>query len=182
MKLIIIHGPPAAGKLTIANALATRTGLKVFHNHLTIDCTKPVFEFGTPEFWDVNVKLRCWIIAEAAKRGIDIVHTCCYSMGVDDEYFRAIAAAATNNGGEVDVVLINCRDDVRRERIADGSRVRLEKLTNPDWVYRQRQEALLFSPHPDFADETLRIDTSDISPDDAAMLIIKRFDLRKEPS
>ena len=51
MKLIIIYGPPAAGKLTVANAIAERTGIKVFHNHLSIDCVKPVIEFGTPAFW-----------------------------------------------------------------------------------------------------------------------------------
>ena len=47
MKLIIIHGAPAAGKLTIANELGRLTGFKVFHNHLSIDCVKPVFDFGT---------------------------------------------------------------------------------------------------------------------------------------
>ena len=36
MKLIIIHGPPAAGKLTTANEIAAATGFKVFHNHLSI--------------------------------------------------------------------------------------------------------------------------------------------------
>jgi replication-associated recombination protein RarA len=31
--LVFIYGPPAAGKLTVAEALAMRTGHKVFHNH-----------------------------------------------------------------------------------------------------------------------------------------------------
>jgi len=35
MKLVFIYGPPAVGKLTVANALAKVTGFKVFHNHLT---------------------------------------------------------------------------------------------------------------------------------------------------
>jgi len=65
MKLIIIHGPPAAGKLTVANALSLRTYFKVFHNHLTIDCTEPVFEFGTDAFWEINLRLRVEVIAEA---------------------------------------------------------------------------------------------------------------------
>ena len=71
MKLIVIHGPPAAGKLTIANAVSERTGFKVFHNHLTIDCTAPVFEFGTEAFWDINGELRCNVIAAAARAGIN---------------------------------------------------------------------------------------------------------------
>lgn len=48
---------------------------KVFHNHLTIDCVKPVFDFGTAEFWEIVLKLRCEVIAHAARGGIDIIHT-----------------------------------------------------------------------------------------------------------
>jgi cytidylate kinase len=179
MKLIIIHGPPAAGKLTVANALSKRTYFKVFHNHLTIDCTEPVFEFGTAGFWEINVHLRREIIAEAARRDIDVVHTCCYAKDVDDEYYRQLVAAARDNGGEVHAVYINCRDEVRKERIGDESRVRIRKLTDPASVDRQRGENLLFSLHPDFADQTLMIDTSDISPDEAATLIIDKFGLRE---
>jgi cytidylate kinase len=183
MKLIIIHGPPAAGKLTVANALSLRTDFKVFHNHLTIDCTEPVFGFGTPDFWDVNVRLRCWVIAEAARRDIDVIHTFCYAKAVDDDYYRQLVAAARDNGGEVHAVYVNCRDEVRRARIGDESRVRIRKLTDPASVDRQRRENALFSIHPDFEEETLVIDTSDISPDESASLIIETFglpDLDKE--
>ena len=178
MKLIIIHGPPAAGKLTVANALSKRTDFKVFHNHLTIDCTMPVFEFGTPGFWDINVLLRREIIAEAARRDIDVIHTFCYAKDVDDEYYREMVNAALDNGGEVHAVYVNSRDEIRKQRIADESRVLLRKLTDPESVDRQRQDDLLFSVHPDFADETLIVDTSDITPDEAATLIIDKFRLR----
>jgi cytidylate kinase len=179
MKLIIIHGPPAAGKLTIANALSKRTYFKVFHNHLTIDCTEPVFEFGTPGFWDINVKVRCEIIAEAARRDINVIHTFCYAKDIDDEYYRQIVRAATGNDGEVHAVYVNSRDEVRKERIGNESRVLMRKLTDPASVDRQRGENLLFSVHPDFAGETLVIDTSDISPDEAATRIIDHFGLRE---
>lgn len=177
MRLIVIHGPPAAGKLTIANALSARTGLKVFHNHLTIDCTAPVFEFGTEAFWDINTRLRCEVIASAARQGIDLIHTFCYGKGPDDEYFRQLIAAAVENGGEVNPVLVHCRDDVRRERIVDESRVLLRKLTDPNSVDRSRQRFDMESPLPDLEDSTLIIDTSDISPEVSAERIIRHFGL-----
>jgi hypothetical protein len=179
MKLIIIHGPPAAGKLTIANALSKRTYFKVFHNHLTIDCTEPVFDFGSPGFWDINIKIRCEVIAEAARQDIDVIHTFCYAKDVDDEYYRRLVRAATDNGGEVHAVYVNSRDEVRKQRIIDESRVLMRKLTDPASVDRQRNQDLLFSVHPDFAGETLVIDTSDISPDDSATRIIEHFRLRE---
>ena len=48
--LVYLDGPPAAGKLTVATALAERTGYRLFHNHLTVDALAPVFGFGTPAF------------------------------------------------------------------------------------------------------------------------------------
>ena len=43
--LVLLHGRPASGKLTIANQLNALLGLRVFHNHLTIDVAKSLFEF-----------------------------------------------------------------------------------------------------------------------------------------
>ena len=179
MKLIIIHGPPAAGKLTISNALARRTGFKVFHNHLSIDCTQPVFEFGTDAFWDINITVRCEVIAEAVRQNIDLIHTFCYAKGPDDERFLDLVAAAQDNGGDVNCVLVYCRDEVRKERIINESRSRMRKLTDPDTVDNNRLKKKLKSPHPDYEAETLVIDTSDIAPEESAAMIIERFGLNE---
>lgn len=49
MKLVIIFGPHAVGKMTIGQALARQTGLKVFHNHMTIDPLMELFGHAPPE-------------------------------------------------------------------------------------------------------------------------------------
>ena len=177
MKLIIIHGPPAAGKLTIANEVAKLTGFKVFHNHLSIDCVKPVFEFGSEAFWRINATIREETIAEAARAGIDMLHTFCYAKGPDDKGFARLIAAAEDHGGEVHTVLLLCDDEVRRARIANESRVRIGKLTDPDSVTRSRELHDLESPFP--GRETLVIDTTDTSPETAARRIIDHFGLQQ---
>ena len=45
MKLIVLYGPPAAGKYTIAKAVAEKTGYKLFHNYLTVDLLKSVIRY-----------------------------------------------------------------------------------------------------------------------------------------
>jgi hypothetical protein len=41
--LVCIVGPGAVGKMTVGAELAARTGLKLFHNHHTIDLLLRVF-------------------------------------------------------------------------------------------------------------------------------------------
>ena len=75
MKLIMIYGSPAVGKLTTANAIAEKTDFKVFHNHLTISAVKPVFEFGTAPFWKLVHLFRIETIAEAARENVNLIYT-----------------------------------------------------------------------------------------------------------
>ena len=180
MKLIIIHGPPAAGKLTVANEIANRTGCKVFHNHLSIDFVKPVFEFGSPRFWDIIGRLRASIITEAARENISLIHTFCYEFVADDAHFRELIAAAEDNGGEVHLVLLLCEDEERKRRIGNESRVKIGKLTDPGSVDRPGKTINLTTPLP--GRETLIIDTTHTPPDEAALQIIDHFRLEQQPA
>lgn len=175
MNLIIIHGAPAVGKLTVAKALAELTGYKVFHNHLSIDCVKPVFDFGTPAFWRLIISIRVETIAEAAREGVDLIHTFCYEKGGDDPQFWRLISAAELNGGNVKLVLLTCEDDERRRRIVEESRVLIGKLTDPDSVGRVGESVDLRSPLD--GRETLAIDTTKTPPETAALSIATFYNL-----
>lgn len=175
MKLIIIHGPPAAGKLTVSRALAESTGYKVFHNHISIDCVEPVFEFGSPAFWRLITIIREETFAEAARSGVSLIHTYCYLKGEDDEQYRRFIACVEDNGGEVHSVLLICDDETRRQRIVADERKLIGKLTDPDSIDLPRERFDLFSPLS--GRETLVIDTTSIAPGEAAQKIIDHLDL-----
>lgn len=175
MKLIIIHGPPAAGKLTVSRALAERTGFKVFHNHVSIDCVKAVFDFGSDAFWRVIKTIREETLSEAARSDVSLIHTFCYAKGPDDEQYLRMIDKVESNGGQVHSVLLVCDDETRRERIVSDDRVRIGKLTDPDSIDMSREQFDLFSPLP--GRETLTIDTTGVSPDDAADKIISHYGL-----
>ena len=49
MKLVYIFGPQAVGKMTVGQELAKITGLKLFHNHMTIDLVSNFFPYNSPE-------------------------------------------------------------------------------------------------------------------------------------
>ena len=64
--LVMLVGPPAVGKMTVGHALAARTGLRLFHNHQTIDLVLRFFPFGTPPFQRLNGEFRRRIFEEVA--------------------------------------------------------------------------------------------------------------------
>ncbi len=49
MRFVVLIGPQAVGKMTVGQELEKLTGLKLFHNHMTIDLVSKYFDFGTPE-------------------------------------------------------------------------------------------------------------------------------------
>lgn len=175
MKLIIIHGPPAAGKLTVGSEISRLTGFKLFHNHISIDYVKSVFDFGTPAFWRLVANVRFETIAEAAREGISIVHTFCYALGADDEHFEKLIAAAEDNGGEAHLVLLRCDKAERKRRIANESRVKIGKLTDPASFDREKKPELS-TPLP--GRPTLILDTTATPADITARRIIETFGLQ----
>ncbi len=47
MKFVLLFGPQAVGKMTVGQELERLTGLKLFHNHMTIDLVAPFFSYGS---------------------------------------------------------------------------------------------------------------------------------------
>lgn len=67
MKLILIYGLPATGKLTIVQKLAERSGLRLFHNHLVVDLLLSMFDFGSEKF--IELREEIWLsLFEKASR------------------------------------------------------------------------------------------------------------------
>ncbi len=129
MKLLFIYGPPAVGKLTVANEVAKRTGFKVFHNHLSIDAILPVFEFGSEPFSRLVELIRVETVAEAARQNVDIIYTFCYAKGLDEMHVEAVEKAARERGAEVHFVLLMCGEEELKRRIVSESRKQFRKET-----------------------------------------------------
>ena len=90
MKLIVLYGPPAVGKLTIAKELSRRTGYKIFHNHLTIDLVESIFTWGTKDFNNLVSKYRLELIEAAAARNVNLVFTIVYAGISDDQFIKEV--------------------------------------------------------------------------------------------
>lgn len=72
MNLVLIYGPPAVGKLTVATELAQLTGFRLLHNHLIGDLARAVFEFLSPEYSQLVRTVRAEVLRTAAMDDVDI--------------------------------------------------------------------------------------------------------------
>jgi|SRR5215470_8326040 len=100
MKLVFLHGAPAAGKLTVAKALLRAVPGRLFDNHAAIAVAQTVFDFGAPGFWELVNAVRSSVLEAAAGHGVPLVVTTYCYVEPDDrpayEQFEAINGTEAN--------------------------------------------------------------------------------------
>ena len=169
MTFVLLYGPPAVGKLTVANELAELTGFRVFHNHLSIDLAETFFERGTPSFGRVVFGIRKLVLEEAATSGVNLVVTYAYAHGVDDSEIAWMVAAAEQGGGRVQLVYLTCTPDALRQRVSEASREAFTKIRKVETLDGLMTTYDLFTPYP--ARPSLNLDTTHTPPFETAAAI-----------
>lgn len=171
MKLLFLHGPPAAGKLTIAREVAARTGWRLFHNHLTVNLALAVYDFGTPGFVALREQIWLTVFRRAlADRLPGLVFTFNPENSVPQKFIDDLLAEVTAAGGEVILVELTASEAEIERRLAHDSRVQNGKLTDLS-LYRRLRDAGVFRT-PVIPRSHLRLDTGLIGPTDAARQIV----------
>jgi chloramphenicol 3-O-phosphotransferase len=167
-RVVLIHGPPASGKLTIARELASVTGLRLFHNHLVVDLLLSLFPFGSPEF--VLHRERIWLelMGDAVACGTSLIFTFNPERTVRPDFPAALQRRVSEAGGRLSPVEVACPEDAIEGRIESESRRRFHKLASLE-QYRALRAQGAFD-FPPIASE-LRVDSSRSSPREAALLI-----------
>jgi len=168
VNLVFLYGPAAVGKLTVARALAARTGLPLFHNHLVVDALLAVFPFGSPAF--VQLRERMWLdVFEAiAREGRSLIFTFAPEATVSEAFPDDIAARIGAHGGRIRYIRLTAPVEVQEARIDAPSRRPTGKLTDLDLLRRLRANG-----SQDYRDlpAELVLDTGDLDPETAAARI-----------
>lgn len=176
MKFIYLYGPPAVGKLTVANELASLTDLKVFHNHLTIDLVKPFFEFGSESFFELNAKLRLTIFEMASKENIPgLIFTSCYSYPKDNRRIKKLMHRVRKYGWEIFFVRLYTTIGELKQRVTQPSRESYGKLKTAHGLEKFMEQWNLTTPIP-FV-ESLHIDNTQLTPTQVAVMIKDHYNL-----
>ena len=173
MKVIFLYGPPASGKLTIAKKLAEKTGISLFHNHLTFDLAEVLYEPFTKPFYDYCVDLRLDMFGDAKLAHQDLIFTFFYIPPDDDNFVNQIIHIAGEDN--VKFVKIEASSDTLLDRVENKDRAKYSKINSKSVLTRYLKE----NNWSESIEKTnsLIISTDNLTPDEAVQKIIEEYDL-----
>ncbi len=124
----MLYGPPAVGKLSVAQALAARTGFRVLHNHLLINLSHALFGWGEASR-DFARRLReISLDAARAENLPGVILTFVYARD-RDAYILGLCDRAEARGDDVCLVHLTCEPATLETRVTEPSRGAFDKLT-----------------------------------------------------
>lgn len=126
MKLVLLFGPQAVGKMTVGQELTKLTDLKLFHNHMTIDLVGHFFGYGTTEGKRLVNLFRQEIFEEVSKSnlyGIIFTYVWAFDMQEDWDYVDDLATLFESRGGTVYFVELEADVTERLERNKSSNRL-----------------------------------------------------------
>jgi hypothetical protein len=130
MNIVILYGPPAVGKLTVARELSKCTGYKVLHVHLVADFIASVFPFGSKEVIPLMEKIRLELLkaAQKNKKIEGIILTAGYEpkgkVDLRESFLKKLDAMA---GGKTFFVRLKCDERGLYKRMGNKSRRLFQK-------------------------------------------------------
>jgi hypothetical protein len=179
MKLILLYGPPAVGKLTIAKEIARLTGFKVFHNHLTVNLVAAILPRGTPAYRQLLWDIRYAVFAEAAQAHLDgLLLTMVYRRAQEPFITRCVVIIEQVGGG-VCFVHVYYRAETVRQRVVREDRKRHGKITSVKLLNELLRH---WEPQSTFEAATqwdsLSLNTDVLGPVEAAQQVIAHYRLQ----
>lgn len=183
MKLLLLIGDGAVGKMTVGQELMKQTGLRLFHNHMTIE---PVLEiFGQ---FDLNVirKMRDVIFREFAKTdNYGMIHTLMWAFDSQEDwdYVNYVVDIFKEQNAQIYCVELVAPLEIRLQRNETPNRLthkasKRDLVSSREWVLEMDRQHR-FESHPGEIpfENYMKIDNSNLQPEVVAAMIKERFHL-----
>ncbi|WP_226672395.1 AAA family ATPase [Rossellomorea aquimaris] len=187
MKLVLLFGPQAVGKMTVGQELEKRTELKLFHNHMTIELLQPFFGF-TEEMWRICGMMREEIFQSFAKTdqyGMIFTFMWAFNEEEDWKWVDKVTTIFESNGGEVYFVELESDLEVRLQRNTTPNRLQHKpsKRNIEDSEKRllaSLEKLRLNSVEGEIERQNyIKINNTNMSPEEVAEKIIDEFQLER---
>ncbi len=140
MKFILLFGPQAVGKMTVGQALAKKTNLKLLHNHMTIDLLAPLFGFSS-DMWRLSDLFRREIFESFSKTeedGLIFTYVWAFDREEDWDFVKQTCEIFRAHGADLYFVELEADLDERLKRNQTPNRLK-HKPTKRDVTYSENE-------------------------------------------
>jgi adenylylsulfate kinase-like enzyme len=174
MNLIFLYGPPASGKLTVAEKLSELAGIALFHNHLSRDLVKDIYGEKLRDNYALVDRIRFDVLDYCSKNHTDLIFTYVYEGSDDDNNVLDFIKTIEDNDGKVLFVELSANKNDLIERVGNDSRKKYKKLIDPVIMEALTEDMSIYTiPFVD----SLKINTSESTPDESARIVVEAFKL-----
>lgn len=188
--LVIILGPHAVGKMTVGQELAKITPLRLFHNHMSIELTRKLFNRSEPEWQELNGYIRQKVFEQFATgdfAGLIFTYMCAFDMPSEFEYLEKIITLFQENGAKCHVVELTADFEERLERNKSENRLyHKESKRDIEWSEAEMRKTSAKHRLNSYECENLpfesylKIDNTRLAPDLVAQTIKEYFNIEGE--
>lgn len=183
--LIIICGPQAVGKMTVAESLRDKLKYNLMMNHDSIEISDKIFGFATPAQHEFNAIFREKAFEMAVKHNVDLLFTyvCAFEMQQEREYLTGLAELFQANGGNFYFVELSADLETRLERNETPHRMEMKASKRDiEWskanLLRDAKKHKLNSEDDEvWFENHIKIDNTNLEPDEVADMVISKFAL-----
>lgn len=183
--LVIILGPHAVGKMTVGQELAKLTGLRLFHNHMSIELTRKLFAHSDKEWSILNESIRQTVFDLFAKGdfpGLIFTFMCAFDLPSEFAYLQNIIDLFKSNGANCYVVELCADFEERLMRNKSENRL-LHKESKRDLEHSEAEMRRTSEKYRlnSYDGETLpfehylKIDNTALAPETVAQMIKTHF-------
>lgn len=181
MKLVIIIGNGAVGKMTVGQELAKITGLRLFHNHMSIE---PIIDIFGEYNGDIVRKFRELVFAEFSKTdkyGLIFTYIWAFDVQSDWDYMEHLREIF--KGADIYYAELVAPQKVRLQRNTTENRLKHKpSKRNLEWSNEMIIESDLENRLESYDGEVpyenyIKIDNTNLSAAETAKMIRDRFGL-----
>lgn len=183
--LIIVSGPQAVGKMTVAESLRDKIGYSLMVNHDSIEVSDKIFERGSDAQKELNKLIRVGAFQTAIKYDVDMIFTfvTAYDSQEDIEYLNGLRTMFEATGGNFYFVELSADLQTRLERNVTPHRLEskftkndIERSTK-DLLETMEKYRLNSNDGETICPNHLKINNTNLSPDEVSNIIVEKYGL-----
>lgn len=183
--LIVVSGPQAVGKMTVAESLKDKVGYSLMVNHDSIEVSDKIFERGSDAQKELNRKIREAAFDTAIKYDVNMIFTfvTAYDMPEDIQYLNSLRTMFENTGGNFYFVELEADLETRLERNVTPHRLASKESKNDierstqDLLNTAKKYRLNSLEGEEICPNHIKINNTNLSPNEVTDIVVEKFNL-----